>query len=360
MATIKDMDSQKVLNEILQYEEERRGINWRAVFNGSKDFDEQLTKVFSHFNTELGLNMDYHKFKTDPIHFLSNSDDVQTVVNFSILNEPDNMMIDYVQSLRGNELAKYVLQMTPKLQFASQSTSYTSIALQVVSAGLFGVGVEWSVKSLQALETSATAIEACIAGARGLLTVSKVVAVVSLIVIVVLIPFLIFMEKSAEMMMLIINRTQEPIDIHDYYFDQGKLVAKPEDTDYSSSAHETHAIQAGKFLKNVYEQAYVGTLYVTKRDYALIGVMGACKLEFSKTTYFPNGVYLGFKTPLAQGDNAGFITAKKYDSAEDFYKKSGKFQLETFEEGDKYHLQACVNSTSGGEPVMIAVIQSKK
>lgn len=39
MATIKNMDSQKVLNEILQYEEKRRGINWRAVFNGSKDFD---------------------------------------------------------------------------------------------------------------------------------------------------------------------------------------------------------------------------------------------------------------------------------------------------------------------------------
>lgn len=47
MATIRSMDSQKVLNEILQHEEEKRGINWRAVFNGSNDYDEKLTEVFS-------------------------------------------------------------------------------------------------------------------------------------------------------------------------------------------------------------------------------------------------------------------------------------------------------------------------
>ena len=360
MATIRSMDSQKVLNEIPQHEEEKRGINWRAVFNGSNDYDEKLTEVFSKLNEDLGLNMDCRQFKANPIKFLCESDEVKTVANYAILNEPENMMIDYIQSLRKEELGKYVLQMTQKLQFAEQGTSYTSIAISVAGAGLFGVGVEWAARSFQALETASTALEACIAGARGLLTISKVVAVISLVVIVVLIPFLIFMDKSAEMMMLIINRTQEAIDIRDYYFKHGKLVARPEDTDYGSAKHETHAIQAGSYLKGVFEIAYVGTLYVTKRDCALIGVMGACKLEFSKPTYFPDGVYLGFKTPLAQGDNAGFITAKKYNNAEDFYEKSGSFKLETFEDTDKYHLQACVNSESGGEPVMIAIIQSKK
>lgn len=359
MANIKNMDRQKALNEIFQLEEKKRGINWRAVFNGSNDYDEKLTEVFSKLNEELGLNMDSRQFKANPIKFLRESDEIQTVANYSVVNEEGHMAIDYVQSLRGKDLANYVIHMTQKLEFAEQSRSYTEIGLDVAAAGLFGVGVEWTVKSFRALETSASALEACIAGARALGTLSKVIAVISLVVIVVLIPFLIFMEKKAEMLILIMNRTNEDIDIYDYYMKHGKVMAKPYDTDIERTPPESHSIIAGRYLK-LSEAAMMGTLYVTKRDYALYGVMGACKLEFSKPTYFPNGVYLGFKTPLAKGDNAGFITAKKYNDAEDFYNKTEDFKLETFEDTDKYHLQACVNSESGGEPVMIAIIQSKK
>ena len=362
MNNIKNLDTQKVINKILQYEEEKRGINWRAVFSGSNDYDEKLAEVFSQLNTELGLHMDYRQFKADPIAFLSNSDEVKTVANFAICNDnPDSMMLDYIQGLRKKDLGKYVVNMTQKLEFASHSTNYLEIALDVIGAGIVSVGVEWAISTVKALKTSANLIEACVAGAKALSTVSKVTAVISLVVIVVLIPFLIFMDKKAEMMMMIINRTPDDIDIRDYYLEHGKLVAKPEDKRLTPSKIESHSILGNLLIGESKEIAYGGIMYVTKRDAALIGVMGACKLEFSKTTYFLDGVYLGFSTPLAQGDNCGYITAEKYDSAKDFYKKKNSdFQLEKFEDNENYHLQSCVNSTSGGEPVMIAVIQTKK
>lgn len=359
---IKNLDTQKVINEILQYEEEKRGINWRAVFSGSNDYDEKLAEVFSQFNTELGLHMDYRQFKADPIAFLSNSDEVKTVANIAICNDyPNSMMLDYIQGLRKEELGKYVVHMTQKLEFASQSTNYLEIALDVVGSGILSIGGKWAINTIKALRTSATLIEACVAGAQALSAITKVTAIISLVVVVVLIPFIIFMNKKAEMMMIIINRTPEDIDIHDYYLEHGKLVAKPEDMRPTPPKIEPHAILGSMYIGDSKEVAYAGIMYVTKRDCALIGVMGACKLEFSTTTNFPNGVHLGFSTPLAQGDNCGYITAEKYDNAQDFYKKkSGDFQLEKFEDNNNYHLQSCVNSTSGGEPVMIAVIQTKK
>lgn len=66
--------------------------------------------------------------------------DVKEVANLVFANCKDNKVIDYVQAIRGDEIKKYLVYVTEKLQIAEKQTSALMIGLNIGAAGLLSIG----------------------------------------------------------------------------------------------------------------------------------------------------------------------------------------------------------------------------
>lgn len=266
-------------------------------------------------------------------------------------------MIDYLQGLSGSEMYKYVTYLTQKLQIAEQHTSATMIAVEIGGAGVLAIGGLWLKGTIVALRAGKALLAACAAGVSSL-GITAAITAIGIVIILVLIPFLIFMDKKAQMLALILNRTPYNVKMS-YYFSHGKLVAEP--GELNTLTQQWVSIGKSAKVENT-EVCAVGIMFVSKYDYALIGVEGACKLDFEGgSSVFPNGVYIGFSVPLAIGSNSGYISWDSYSGPEDFFNKNyDNFQLTYHREEANRLIQSRVDRSDGGEPVMVAVVQDKR
>lgn len=351
------MDLSSALNGILEHEKKHRGIDWVAFYAGEGKEHAPVTRALR----SLGLKGSAEALQRDPAAFLaaqSNADDGKTIANIHLCNSPEEgQVIDYLQGLSGDEMYRYVTYLTQKLQIAEQHTNATMIAVEIGGAGIVAIGGLWLKGTIVALRAGETFLAACAAGVSSL-GITAAITAINVVIILVLIPFLIFMDKKAEMLALILNRTPFNVNMS-YHFNHGKLVAEPKEM--IPLTHNWVSIEKRTKWGDT-EICAAGLMFVSKRDYALIGVEGACKLEFENgSALFPNGVYIGFSVPLASGDNSGYISWDAYSGAKDFLNKNyGKFCLTHKQEDSTRLIQSRVNRPDGGEPIMVAVVQDKR
>ena len=349
-SAIDTMDMKVEMAKIIEYEKEHRGVDWLAFYDGN---DNEVPKV-KELLSQLNLTGDVNLLRTNPNALLA-ANEISGNANLHLANSQDGHMIDFVQNLSGSEIKKYIVYITQKMQLAEQQTSVTMIGIEIASTGVVAIGVAWLVGAIQAFRAGATISAACIAGVSGL-GVTSAISAITIIIIIVLMPLFILMDKKAEMLAIILNRTGSNINMS-YFFDHGKLVGGPQEL----------IVTEGRYVsitKNMREKdlevCSAGLMLVSKRDKALIGVEGACKLEFERgNPAFPNSVYLGFSIPLAIGSNCCYISKDKFSSLKNFYStKYNKFAQESRSGNPNgVYIQARVDSSSGGEVAMIAVVK---
>lgn len=347
-------DAEDALYQILEHEKKHRGVDWVAFYTGTGEQDTQVSQVLSSLN----LSGDVNEFRKDPLAFLvGNTNAENTNANLHIGNtEEDGRMIDYIQSLRGEEMRNYVVYLTQKLQLAEQHTSATMIAVDIAATGIIAIGGLWLKGTIKALIAGKKILAACAAGISSL-GITAAITFIGVLVVAILIPFFIFMDKKAEMLALIINRTPQNVNMT-YYFKHGKCVSKP-----AELIPESRKLVSITGCKKIDEDEIcsAGLLFVSKMNKALIGVEGACKLVFEdRNTVFPSGVHIGFSVPLAAGSNSCYISWDDYASEEAFFNSNyRRFVLELEKKDSKRLIQARVSRAGGGEPVMVAVVQEK-
>lgn len=278
-----------------------------------------------------------------------------------ISNEDGVNMIDYVQNLQGEDLKKYIVRIVDTLKIAEQQTKPGALAAQVYSCGILAVGATWGAAVAVSYLSGAVGLQAMIGGLFAV-TVSVVISAIVIGLLVVFIPFLIYMEKKAEILGFILNRTKTPLVLSDsnMYFNHGHLIAKSNVEDLKhlpnklfspAGEHTKVKLQDGTWYE--YELANIGMFYATKINYALIGVEGAFKFEFlNGNERFPNGVYLGFSVPLSSGKNKCYISWDNFSSPHEFYDENyGDFITDYTKSDSERVIHVCLNS-SGGEWVL--------
>lgn len=327
--------------------------------------DSDASKMAESLLAKYGISISTNELKTRALSLTES--DIKDAPVIALTNEGDVNMIDYVQNLKGDELKKYIVKMVDTLKVAERQTTPGKLATQVYSCGIVAVGITWSMAYLSACMSGAFGLAAIIQG----LTIATVATAVSAIIIVLLlvfIPFIVFMEKKAEIMGLVINRTSCDFKLKDMYLSHGKMVSISAVEDkkhlpnkiFCPACSRIEIPQNGE--KYSIEFAYAGFIYASKIDYALIGVEGSLQFELvNGDTPLPNGFHIGFSVPLAAESNKCGISADCYANTKEFFEKEyDQFKTEMSKDyQNKVRLEVRVNSPSGGEVYMVSTIQDK-
>lgn len=90
---------------------------------------------------------------------------------------------------------------------------------------------------------------------------------------------------------------------------------------------------------------------------------GAVNINFTKQSVkdkFKNPVFLGYSVPLASGKNKCIIDSVQCKNSEEFFNEEySDFGIGNQHSDSDFHLQTYMSSGGGGQPGMIAVVQSK-
>lgn len=201
----------------------------------------------------------------------------------------------------GEDIEHLIQETLDGLERLQDMTDPNDTAAQILYTGLMAVGSTMMVPTVQ--DYLATGIEAAatLAGVEAA-TVGVVVGVAVIIVLSVLIPFIYFMDKPAQSVTFVINKSIKEYAFKDDYCVHGKRVLYTESVD-------------GAIIFNpndVSENRYAGGLYsYCKRDEALIGSQAAFKLECGSDTFC-----IGVKEPLNGDSGIGLYTGSVQDAAD--------------------------------------------
>lgn len=345
---IKEVNLNQLLQDILNVEYEKHGIDWRKFYSGE---DLQSDKVNKYLKS-LGLSATAKD--------LAQGNNVDEIPNIFITNRPDNHYVDYVEKLRGSEIEKYIAKMVSSLQIA-EKTIYDDLegaaftlaiggigGLAVTWMGLTGIGLSfgWGVVGSSVAAAASMGAAAC----GTLIGVVIVAAVGALFAI---------MNKDAQVLTLILNRTDANLNITGKYFKSGKLLSEPEaiiSIDRGDKCSILAAIKEGP-----YEMVNAGWLNVTKKT-GVFGVSGAIKMDFEAPSPFDENVYLGFEVPYSHVsyNNGCDISLGNYKNTEAYYNAHHKsFSTNGVQRSEADHsiqvYQADKNASSNS---MIAVVQA--
>lgn len=355
--SVNEIDINSSVSRILDDELNFRGIDWRKFYNGDTEACVTAEKILNKY----GINISTDSLKAR-INTLS-LDDVKEATVISLTNENGVNMIDYVQNLKGDDIKKYILKTVDNLKMAERQTSPGALAMQVYSSGITAIGTTWGAATLSAYMMGGRGLAAIIQG----LTIATVATVISEIIVVLLlvfIPFLILMEKKAEIMGLLINRSSSDLKIKDMYLAHGKMVSLSSVEDKHNLKNKIFCPASARFDTGNYsfEYAYAGFIYASKRDYALIGVEGAIQFQLiNSANPCIKEFNLGFSVPLASGHNKCGISCNSYNNAQEYFEKEyNNFTDESSTSSNNMKLATRINSKKGGEVYMISTIYESK
>ena len=261
------------------------------------------------------------------------------------------------QDAKGGEIKDLIVNLVRNFQVMANDDVRMIVKI-CKGISLFGFGLYglWQVyKTLQGVVVITEAAESY-AILEGLLQVG--VAVIKLgitLVIIGVLVILIFMEKAAAGLMVIVNDTDEDLVLEDITSTHGKVIGifkenPDKDNPQPIIPKKLPPITDPKTNKAAIEGAILaGFFAVSKRDSALIGPRGA--LKFRATKSFPQGAYLGWEVPLSEGSNRLHVSATYNDSVSKFSDDTddgGKLE-ETSTSTANAKITGRVNSGSGSE-----------
>ena len=197
--------------------------------------------------------------------------------------------------------------------------------------GLWVVGIYGIAQVFAILRTLATLTEATEAYAvyEGVMEVGVKVSRlgISVVILAVLVPLFVLMQKNAADIMVILNDTDQDLDLEDITCTHGKVVGNFKERAALENPKPIIPKRLPPILDPVTKKILLegsiqaGFLAARKRDNALIGTQGA--LKFKATQSFPQGAYLGCSLPLSIGSNALLVSANFTGSVSKFSGDTG-------------------------------------
>lgn len=182
---------------------------------------------------------------------------------------------------------------------------------------------------------------------------------VTTIFLAVLIPILLIMMKDATCYMMVLNKTEEDLNVEgDVYLTHGNLNVQFVNYTQARQIPGMSVIRdpSGKIVASNY---WAGFLVAQKKEAALYGSQGAFK--FSATSSFPAGAFVGWEIPLTifGGSNRGLVSCQWSNDA-------GAFSNETNDHGNGDNtaihpntgawIRARMNSGGGSQGYMTVVL----
>ncbi len=186
--------------------------------------------------------------------------------------------------------------------------------------GLYGLKAVWRIVATLSELTEASTAYAVFTGIAEV-GVNVIKLGITTVILAVLVPIFIYMTKDAAACMVIINDTDEDLDLSDIHATHGKIVGIFKE----SAKLDNPKPIVPKKLPPIYNQKgklvckgsiQAGFLAARKHDNALIGTQGAFK--FAATTSYPKGVSIGWEVPLSQGNNRLLVSASFEGGASQF------------------------------------------
>lgn len=274
------------------------------------------------------------------------------------------------QDEKGDEIKAQMLNLVRNFQ-AMDGSDARWMTKQFMNMGLWGVGsvglnAVWNIIEIIGALTEEIEAYAIVVGILELGT--EVIAfVISVFILAVLSPIFLLMQKDAAGLMVILNDTDQDLDLEDITCTHGKVIGIFKE----NSALENSKPIIPKRLppiidpktKKVVAEGSIqaGFLSVRKRDDALIGTQGA--LKFKATESFPQGAYLGWSVPLTRigGSNALLVSATYNGSVSQFSDNTDEKgrQEDTSTSTTNAKITGRVNSGSGSQAFYIMNLSAK-
>ena len=233
------------------------------------------------------------------------------------------------QSASGERIKDLICNMIRNFQVMNDDDeramvkTFTEVGLWGV--GIFGLKAVWKIIATLAELNSATTAFAVFNGIVEV-GVNVIKLGIATVIIAILVPLFIYMTKDAAALMVIINDTEEDLDLAAIHATHGKIVgifkaSAKVDNPQAIVPKRLPPIINPKTHKVVCKGAIQAGFFATrKHDNALIGTQGAFK--FAATTQYPKGIYVGWEVPLSQGSNCLLVSAAYDGSCSQFSDKT--------------------------------------
>lgn len=271
------------------------------------------------------------------------------------------------QDAKGDEIKAQILNLVRNFQVMAKSDVRWIVKI-FADIGMWAAGYVGLMKVWEIMQTIGELTEATEAYVilEGILEVGAAVITLAIciFIIAVLIPVFL-MLKDAAGLMVILNDTDQDLDLEDITCTHGKVIGIFKENAAKENPKpiipkKLPPVINPKTKKVVAEGAILaGFLAVRKRDDALFGTQGA--LKFKATESFPQGAYLGWSVPLAIGSNALLVSATYNGSVSQFSDNTdahGK-QEDTSTSTTNAKITGRVNSGSGSDAFYIMNLSAK-
>lgn len=227
------------------------------------------------------------------------------------------------QDAKGDEIKARILNLVRNFQVMDKSNMRQMTKL-FMDMGLWGVGLValkavWDIITIIGALTKATEVYAIVVG---ILEVGAAVIIlaITLFILAVLVPIFLLMQKDAAGLMVILNDTDQDLDLEEITCTHGKVIGIFKD---NAALENPKPIIPKKLppiidpkTKEVVAEGSIqaGFLSVRKRDNALKGTQGA--LKFKATEPFPQGAYIGWSVPLIGfGESNALLVSATYNGS---------------------------------------------
>ena len=218
-----------------------------------------------------------------------------------------------------------------------------------MESGLWALGSYGLVKVVQILRTlyKLTQATEAFAVVTGIMEVGiNVIKLgITVVIVAILVPLFIFMTKDACAVFVIVNDTDDDLDLVDYHATHGKIVGifkeNPDvDNPKPIIPKRLPPIINPKTGKEICKGSIqAGFFAARKHDNALVGSQGA--LKFGPMTSFAQGVFMGWEVPLSGSSNRLLVST-------DFNGNTSQFSDKTNDDGKQ---EDAANGSNGAKVV---------
>lgn len=347
----------EVIREIFDHQKHHHGIDWlEAMENrgleGLADAKRRACERLIALQAELGVD-DEQLAGFTPRRLLE--DDVQTMPTWFIDHQEAELWAN-AQGITVGEMVLRRLQVMQALELSSSDLGFAKLGL--------GIGVvAWVRQAWVAFRAARAAGEAVLSavtqGVRAV-TLSASRLFIGTVVVAIIAEVLLFVaEKDAAVFMILVNMTDDDLQMDQLAIDNGKQVVQFVDT--LNGDAKTLSRRDGIEVSGTTEYTYsIGLFAARKRDYALVGTRGG--LSFVPTPTFPNAVYAGWDVPLTflGGKNRALVSTGPQDSIEAFVEAVDRDgTLDSSSESDEGIVTGRMHDGQGSEGYMAVVFQAK-
>ncbi|ETW98142.1 hypothetical protein [Candidatus Entotheonella palauensis] len=357
---INHMSNEELLQDIMRHEKEVRGIDWQALYAEGSSGQLKARQMAADYVDQLQSQLDVQDgFITSAVASLRNAtaNEVEDMPMWGLAKEGAEEWRD----VSGDGLERKVLHRLRTMQSIEASETAGAIAnllLNIHITGLMGRGYG----EFKAARIAGQSRRVALFSSIKAVTVAATRAFVAVQVVLIIAEILLFlMAKDAVVYMILLNMTDDDLTVREIAVRNGKQIvqfgsplAEHESNPKVLPKRDSFEDDDGTVLEETY---WTGIFSARKRDLALIGTLGALRLQGNG---FPNSAYVGWEIPLTLvggGPNRCLVSAADEGNADTFAKKTqDQGVLLSRSDSPSARLTGKMHSGFGSEGYMSAIV----